>query len=46
VNHLTAEELFALAWPDVPWTEASAADRKMYLDHAHSLTVYNESRVR
>lgn len=42
----TVEELWAQAWPDTPWSEASPADRKLFLDHANSLAVYNETRQR
>lgn len=38
----TAEELWAMAWPEVPWVAASPQDRKMFLDHANSLATYND----
>ena len=43
-NDEHAEYLWGLAWPDVPWDEASLSDRTMYLAHAQSLTEYNQWR--
>jgi hypothetical protein len=39
----TAEDLWALAWPDVPWDEASPRDQQMYRDHAASLQMWKET---
>ena len=39
---LTAEELWAEAWPEVNWHEASPEDHKMYLDHAASIAEYRK----
>lgn len=40
----TAEELWAEAWPDVPWEDASATDKKLFLDHANSLADWHATR--
>ena len=42
---MTALELWAEAWPEVPWEEASAQDKRMYLDHAASLGMWRENRA-
>lgn len=42
-NVQTAEDLWAIAWPDVPWSEASAKDQQMYRDHASSLQLWKET---
>lgn len=40
----TAQELFNEAWPDVPWSEASPADKRLFTDHAESLEMFYASR--
>lgn len=40
----TAQSLWALAWPDVPWEDASDEDKRLYADHADSLNRWEESR--
>lgn len=39
----SAEDLWAIAWPDVPWTEASERDQQLYRDHAASLQLWKET---
>lgn len=36
----TAEALWALAWPDVPWYEASPEDQELFITHAQALNEY------
>lgn len=40
----TARELWGLAWPEVPFEEASAQDAHLFFDHAESLNLYLETR--
>jgi len=40
----TTEELWALAWPDVPFSEASLVDRRLFAAHAESLNMYNDAK--
>lgn len=42
-NLMSAEELWAEAWPDVPWTDASDSDQQMYRNHAASLQMWKET---
>lgn len=39
----SAEDLWAIAWPEVSWEEASEHDKQMYRDHASSLQLWKET---
>lgn len=40
---MSAEELWRASWPAVPFEEASDKDRKLFIDHAESIALYEES---
>lgn len=40
----TAQSLWALAWPDVPWEDASEEDKTLFEHHADSLNMWEETR--
>lgn len=37
---MTGPEAWALAWPLVPWEDASPEDQRLFRDHASSLSRY------
>jgi hypothetical protein len=39
---LNVIQLWALAWPEVPWMDASPEDKKLFLDHSNSLYWYHK----
>lgn len=41
---VTAEELWAEMWPDVPWEDASVPDRLLFYEHAESVNAWRESQ--
>jgi len=44
MKSLTVEEVWSLAWPDVPWDEASPEDKRMFTLHTGSLNFYLATR--
>lgn len=42
MRNYTVEELWEMMWPGTPWSEASAQDKRLFLDHANSLAVFND----
>lgn len=41
----TADQLWHMAWPEVPWLCASPEDVRLFMHHANSLADYNEWRA-